>query len=140
MREDDDAARVLRDRQVPGHHHRSGRHFDLLIAQRRVGGTHAGGDTPKTVVGPIQQRDNLVVRGLGESAITLPHREEERRRLQTHHVVGVPGKCLDDVVRADRNRQHDPARALSASDLTRRLGGCSGRDAVVDEYSDAPRQ
>ena len=115
-------------------------HFDLLIAQRRVGGGVDGGSLCKIAPGAIEQRDDLVVGGLGEVAVTLPDREEERRRLQAHHLVGVPGEPRDDVVRADRNRQHHLARPVRAGNLACRLGGGSGGDAVIDDHGDPPRQ
>ena len=131
---------VLGDREMPGHRHRSGGHLDFLIAQRRVGRADAGDAVPETVAGPIEQRDHLVVGGLGEVAVTLADGEEERGRLQAHHLVGVPGEPRDDIVRADRNRQHHPARAPGAGDLAGRLGGRAGRDAVIDDHRDPPRQ
>ena len=113
---------------------------DLLVAERRVGGGVDRGSLCKVAPGAIEQRDHLVVGGLGEVAVTLPDGEEERRRLQTHHLVGVPGEPRDDVVRADRNRQHHPARPVRAGDLACRLGGGAGRDAVIDDHGDPPRQ
>ena len=73
-------------------------------------------------------------------AVSLPDREEERGRPQADHLVGVPGKPLDDIVRADRNRQHHPARAVGAGNLACRLSGGSGGDAVIDNHGDPPRQ
>ena len=125
---------------MPGHRHRTGEHPDFLIAQRRVGGGVDRGSLAKVAPGAIEQRDHLVVGGLGEVAVTLPDGEEERRRLQTHHLVGVPGEPRDDVIRADRNRQHHPARPVRAGDLARRLGRRTGRDAVIDNHGDPPRQ
>ena len=99
------------DGQVPGHRHRPGEHPNFLIAQRRVGGGVDRGSLGKVAPGAIEKRDHLVVGGLGEVAVTLPDREEERRHVrETHHLVGVPGEPRDDVIRADRNRQHHPAR------------------------------
>ena len=77
---------------MPGHRHRPGDHLDFLVAQRRVGGGVDRGSLYKVAQGAIEQRDALAVGGLGEVAVALPDREEERRRLQTHHLVGVPGE------------------------------------------------
>jgi hypothetical protein len=98
VREHHNAPRMLGNGQVTGHRHRPGEHPNFLIAQRRVGGVDRN-SLCKAVPGAIEERDHLVVGGLGEVAVTLPHREEVRRRLQTHDLVGVPGEPRDDIVR-----------------------------------------
>ena len=121
---------------MPGHHHRSGRHLDLLIAQRRVSAVvptaHA-----ETVAGRASGATTSWSR-LGEGAMTLPPRQSTRaspdppRRRRS-------GKRLDDVVRPigtanttlprpERERPDTPPRSRS------------GRDPVVDRYRDSPRR
>ena len=78
VREDDDPDRVLRNRQMPGHRHRSGAHPDFLITHWRVVGA-GGGGLAKTLPGAIEQCDHLVVGGLGEVAVALADGERRTR-------------------------------------------------------------
>src|SRR6478736_10352810 len=77
--EDDDSGRLLRDREMSRHRHRPGHNFDLLIAERRIGGAATGEDVPKSPGGSIEQSDYLVVGGLSEVAVALPDGEKELR-------------------------------------------------------------
>jgi len=84
------------------HRHRPGHNFDLLIAERRIGGAATGEDVPKSPAGSIEQSDYLVVGGLSEVAVALPDGEKELRGGQAHHLVGVLGDGLDGFGCADR--------------------------------------
>jgi hypothetical protein len=59
------ADRVLRDRQMSGHQHRTGDHPHLLVAYWRVSRRGGGRGLAKTLPGAIEQRDHLVVGGPG---------------------------------------------------------------------------
>jgi hypothetical protein len=79
--ENHDPNRVLGDRQVSGHRHRTGAHPDFLVAYWRVARRGGGRGLGKTLPGAIEQRDHLIVGGLGEIAVTLTHGKEERGRV-----------------------------------------------------------
>ncbi len=126
---------------MPGHRDRTRHDLDLLVAQRRIIGVGAcrGGCT-ETVWCSVEQRAYLVVGGLAEIAVSLPHGEEVRRRSQAHHLIGVLLKGRNGIRRPDRRGQHNPSGAVRPGHLTRRLSRRAGGDTVVDDQRDAARQ
>src|SRR5277367_4129920 len=74
-----------------------------------VGCTAGGSDPPDIAAGAIEQRHHLVIGGLREVAVSLPHRIEERGRMKADHLIGVGRELLGGVGSTDGNRQHHPA-------------------------------
>lgn len=49
-------------------------------------------------------------------------------------MVGNHGQGTDQLTRADRSGEDNPGRATSAGDQTRRVGGGTGSEAVIDDH------
>ena len=60
--------------------------------------------------------------------------------MKTDHLIGVGGQHFGGVGSTDGNRQHHPARTVGAGHLASRLCGRPGRDAVIHDHRDPPRQ
>ncbi len=140
VREHDDRARAVRDRQVTANARVSGGHLDVFVTPGWI--AHGGWVRRDRVVRRrrCQQPHDLVVGGLREVGIELTDCEEVLGRGEGDHLVGDISQRGDGGVRSDGRGHDDTTSPLCARHLARSARSRAGRDAIVDDQRGASRQ